>query len=81
MVNITNPSTTRLFLVDGPGGTGKTFLGFNCVRRTGDIALAIAFLLLNGSRTFHSKYKISLDVNNTSMCDIRPRSELAFLIR
>jgi hypothetical protein len=80
---------SKLFFVDGPGGTGKTFL-FNAlltaVRRQGGIALAVASsgtasLLLEGGRTAHSRFKIPLDVNETSSCGIKPRSPVAELLR
>ena len=55
-----------LFL-DAPGGTGKTFTAnamLHCVRGQGHVALAvastgIAALLLEGGRTFHSRFKPS----------------------
>ncbi|KAG2194274.1 hypothetical protein INT47_009684 [Mucor saturninus] len=79
----------RLFFVDGPGGTGKTFV-FNAllqkVRQTGKIALAvatsgIAALLLDGGRTAHSRFKIPIDVDTHSICSISANSQLAELIR
>jgi len=50
------------FFIDGPGGTGKTFLYnvlLSTVRSSGDIAVAvasseIAALLITGGRTAHS---------------------------
>jgi type II secretory ATPase GspE/PulE/Tfp pilus assembly ATPase PilB-like protein len=50
------------FFVNGPGGTGKTFLYntlLSTVRSSGDIAVAvassgIAALLMKGGRTAHS---------------------------
>ena len=80
---------SRVFYVDGPGGTGKTYV-FNAVldhvRRQGHIALAVAFsgtasLLLKGGRTAHSQFKIPLKVRSNSMCSITPRSERAQLIK
>lgn len=61
---ITNSTVSRVILVDGPGGTGKTFL-FNAlldyVRRKDKIALAVvstgaAALLLKGGKTSHSSF-------------------------
>jgi hypothetical protein len=80
---------SKVVFVDGPGGTGKTFL-FNAlldsVRRTGGIALAVAAsgtaaLLLKGGKTAHSAFKIPLEVDHSSLCSIRPISPLANLIR
>ncbi|KAG2212474.1 hypothetical protein INT45_013811, partial [Circinella minor] len=78
----------KLCFVDGPGGTGKTYL-FNAilehVRRAGHIALAVATsgtaaLLLDGGRTAHSTFKIPLEVHQTSMCNFAPGSAIARLI-
>ena len=56
----------RLFAIDAPGGTGKTFLLttlLDTVRKGGRIAVATAFtgiaaILLPGGRTLHSKLKV-----------------------
>ncbi|KAG2214033.1 hypothetical protein INT45_003163, partial [Circinella minor] len=78
----------KLCFVDGPGGTGKTYL-FNAIlehiRWAGHIALAVttsgtAALLLYGGRTAHSTYKIPLEVHQTSMCNFAPGSATARLI-
>ncbi len=53
---------THLFFVDGPGGTGKTFLynlilgRVRCERRIALVVASsgIAALLLDGGRTAHS---------------------------
>jgi len=78
-----------IFFIDGPGGTGKTFLEnmiLARVRSTGDIALAvaswgIAALLLSGGRTAHSRFKIPLKIHSDSYCSIKAQTELAELIR
>jgi PIF1-like helicase/Helitron helicase-like domain at N-terminus len=78
-----------LFFIDGPGGTGKTFvenLILARVRCTGRIALAvassgIASILLDGGRTSHSRFKIPLDILNDSVCDVKVQSTLAELFR
>ncbi len=80
----------RAFFVDGPGGTGKTFL-YNCllstVRAQGRVAVVVASsgittLLLDGSRTAHSRFKIPVQgLNNTSTCYINRDSELAALLQ
>ena len=59
-----------LFFIDGPGGTGKTFvenLMLARVRSRHHVALAvassgIASILLAGGRTSHSRFKIPLDI-------------------
>lgn len=66
----------RVFFVDGPGGTGKTFLYsllLAYVRAQGKVALSvassgIAALLMEGGRTAHSRFKIPVPANETSTC-------------
>lgn len=79
----------NVFFVDGPGGTGKTFLYralLATVRSAGHITLAtatsgVAASLLPGDRTSHSRFKISLDENEGQPCSISKQSTLAHLIR
>ena len=79
----------KIFFVDGPGGTGKTFL-YNTllaqVRSQSQIALGlassgIAALLLSGGRTVHSRLKVPIDINELSVCNISKQSALAQLIK
>jgi hypothetical protein len=78
-----------LFFIDGPGGTGKTFvenLMLAYVRSRGYVALAvassgIASILLDGGRTSHSRFKIPLDIQHDSIAAIKCQSQLAELIR
>ncbi|XP_057778295.1 uncharacterized protein LOC130998777 [Salvia miltiorrhiza] len=76
------------FFIDGPGGTGKTFLYkaiLATVRSTGDIALAVASsgvaasLLPNG-RTAHSRFKIPLNLDESMSCSISKNTAPAKLI-
>ncbi|KAG0574270.1 hypothetical protein KC19_VG249600 [Ceratodon purpureus] len=78
-----------VFFVNGPAGTGKTFL-YNIVianvRSRGKIVLCvassrIAALLLRGSRTAHSTFKIPFEVDEFSMCTINKNSEYADVFR
>lgn len=89
IANENENNLARVFFVDGPGGTGKTFL-FNAlldsVRRVGDVAIAVASsgtasLLLKGGRTAHSTFKIPIDIGPTSMCNMTPRSINAKFIK
>ena len=77
-----------LFL-DGPGGTGKTFL-YECLsanlRSRGKKVIAvassgIAATLLTGGRTAHSQFKIPIDINEASTCSINVRSALAIQLQ
>jgi hypothetical protein len=78
-----------VFFIDGPGGTGKTYVEnmiLARIRSTGDIALAvaasgIAALILDGGRTAHSRFKIPIAVHADSFCSIKAQSDLAQLIR
>ena len=79
----------RAFFIDGPGGTGKTFL-YNTllakIRSQGQIALAkassgIAALLLQGGRTVHSRMKVPISLNEQSVCNISKQTALAKLIQ
>ncbi|XP_061515602.1 uncharacterized protein LOC133393679 [Anopheles gambiae] len=84
-----NAGDQRLFFLDGPGGTGKSFLVEKIlahVRRCGEIALAtaasgIAALLLTGGKTVHSTFKLPLDLNNHSTCSITVQSKRAEMLR
>lgn len=80
----------RLFFLNGPGGTGKTFV-YNTVchkvRGEGWIVLCvassgIAALLLKGGRTAHSMFKIPIDgLTGESVCSIPKESQLAAMLR
>jgi hypothetical protein len=80
---------SMIFFVDGPGGTGKTFLYCTLLanlRKLGHIAIAtatsgIAATLLPGGRTAHSRFKIPLTPDASSTCSISIQSDLAELIR
>lgn len=87
--SIDSNTPQKLFFVDGPGGSGKTFL-YNTilskVRSTGKIAIAmastgIAALLLDDGNTAHSTLKIPLSCNETTMCGFKAQSNLAELLR
>ncbi|XP_062182104.1 ATP-dependent DNA helicase PIF1-like [Phragmites australis] len=76
------------FFVSGFGGTGKTFL-WNAVvsslRSQSKIVLTVASsgvaaLLLPGGRTTHSRFKIPLTIDSTTICDIKRGTMLAELI-
>lgn len=75
-------SKERCFFVDGPGGTGKTYLyetiyyycvveGFNCIITAWT---GIAASLLPTGRTVHSTFKLPLNLTETATCNIRNNS-------
>jgi hypothetical protein len=85
----TSESTCNSFVVDSPGGYGKTFL-FACIaahlRSQGNIVLIVASTglaaqNLEGGRTAHSRFKIPLDVQEDSTCHIKTQTALARLIQ
>ena len=81
--------TRRCFFIQGPAGTGKTFLYsvlchhyrakekiVLCVASSG-----IASLLLPGGQTSHSRLCIPLNLHKSSICNINKNSELGNLLR
>ncbi|XP_004305217.1 PREDICTED: ATP-dependent DNA helicase PIF1-like [Fragaria vesca subsp. vesca] len=80
---------SALFFVDGPGGTGKTYLYralLANLRRMNHIVLAttssgIAANIMPGGRTARSRFKIPLKVLPSSMCSIGKQSSRAQLVR
>ena len=78
-----------LFFLNAPGGYGKTFLieALLCsVRGMGKIALGVASSgiaaeLLEGGRTAHSRFKIPIPINESSVCNISLQSDVAKLIQ
>ncbi|KAL6140312.1 hypothetical protein ACLB2K_058612 [Fragaria x ananassa] len=89
IMSAVNGKESALFFVDGPGGTGKTYLYHALLanlRRMNHIVLAtassgIAANILPGGRTAHSRFKIPLKVLPSSMCSIGKQSSLAQLVR
>jgi hypothetical protein len=77
-----------VFFLGGCGGSGKTFVENTVlakVRSTGKIALAIASsgiaaTLLDGGRTAHSRFKIPIDIEARTVCNIRKGTHLADLM-
>ncbi|KAL7137613.1 hypothetical protein ABFS83_10G105100 [Erythranthe nasuta] len=78
-----------MFFIDGPGGTGKTFLYralLAHLRSTKKIAIAtatsgVAAAIMPGGRTAHSRFKIPTDANESSDCNISKQSGVANLLR
>jgi len=78
-----------VFFVDGPGGTGKTFLYralLAKVRSEGNIAIAtatsgVAASIMPGGRTAHSRFKIPLSCDDGASCSFTKQSGTAKLLR
>src|SRR5688500_16995933 len=79
----------RCFFLDGPGGSGKTYL-YNTIisklRGRGKKVLAVASTgiaanLLPGGRTYHSQFKTPLGLDETSVSFMTPASKDATAIK
>ncbi|XP_027122006.1 uncharacterized protein [Coffea arabica] len=81
-------SEGKAYFVDGPGGTGKTFLYRSLLatlRSQGYIAIAVATSgvaasILPGGRTAHSRFKIPLDCSRNRTCQLSKQSSTGKLI-
>ncbi|UYV81362.1 hypothetical protein LAZ67_20000935 [Cordylochernes scorpioides] len=79
----------RCFFIDGPGGTGKTYVYntlIHCVRAVGKIVIplastGIAATLLSGGQTVHSRFKLPIPLLENSVAAISANSSEAELIR
>lgn len=79
----------RYFFVDGPGGTGKTFLHntlISVLRGDGHSVIAVAWTgiaatLLKGGQTVHSVFKLPVPVTDGSVCKIKANSISGKLIK
>lgn len=89
IIGAIDTSQSSLFFIQGPGGTGKTFL-YKCIcsyyRSKNEVVLCvassgIAALLLPGGRTSHSRFKIPLQSTSTSICNISRNTPLAALLK
>jgi hypothetical protein len=83
IISNTETDCSKFVFIDGPGGTGKTYL-YQCiiheVRSEGGEVLPVASTriaanLLKSGRTYHSKFKIPLRLNETPVSGIKPRSK------
>ncbi len=83
-----NP-THQVFMVNSPGGFGKTFLFatiLSATRAKAKISLAVsptglAAENMEGGRTAHSRFRIPIPISTESMCDISAQSNLAKLLQ
>ena len=89
IVTAVDEGLSRQFVINAPGGYGKTFL-FECistyVRSKGLIALCcastgIAAWNMEGGRTAHSMFKIPINADQDSTSEIRAQSSEAAVIR
>lgn len=88
IVNSVINKESNFFFVSGHGGTGKTFLWNTIVsflRAKKEIVLTVASsgvasLLLPNGRTAHSRFRIPVDIDELSLCDIKRGTKLAELL-
>ncbi|CDF38180.1 ATP dependant DNA helicase PIF1 [Chondrus crispus] len=81
--------SSRLFFLDAPGGTGKTFVlsaiqDFLRSRPKQVIAVAtsaVAAVLLDGGRTAHSVFKIPIPVSAESTCNFSTNSDTGRILQ
>ncbi|CAL1408060.1 unnamed protein product [Linum trigynum] len=79
----------KSFFINGSGGTGKTFLWqVICMKLRSEnkvvlcvASSGIAALLMEGGRTAHSRFRIPVDLDAKSTCNIQQGSDLAELIQ
>lgn len=76
-------SDGQLFFIDAPGGSGKSFTAnciMNHVRLSKSLVLAcassgIAATVLKGGSTAHNKFQLPIDLNEDTVCDVRPGTD------
>ena len=81
--------TNKRYFVDGPGGTGKTFLYTIIIRTLKSIGRScicvawtgIASLLLPDGTTVHNRFKLPLCISKTTVLNIKGQSKEADEIR
>jgi len=88
IVNSVINKEPNFFFISGHGGTGKTFLWNTIVsylRAKRKIVLTVATsgvasLLLPNGRTAHSRFRIPIDIDELSICDIKRGTKIAELL-
>ncbi|XP_052142068.1 uncharacterized protein LOC127761779 [Oryza glaberrima] len=84
-----NSAQGGVFFIDGPGGTGKTFLYralLATVRGHGNLAVAtatsgVAASIMPGGRTAHSRFKIPIGIDDGAYCSFTKQSGTAKLLQ
>jgi ATP-dependent DNA helicase PIF1 len=79
----------QLFFIDGPAGTGKTFLYNTLIARLAvegkrvraSASSGIAALLIRNARTAHSTFNIPINLDSTSTCNFELQSARADRVR
>ena len=84
-----NNEESKIFFIDGPGGTGKTFVYNYLIRevigRNLHVATCawtgIAATLLYHGKTLHSLFKLPVPVLDGATCNVKPNSSHAEFLR
>ncbi|XP_066910717.1 ATP-dependent DNA helicase PIF2-like [Clytia hemisphaerica] len=82
-------NSAKLFLIDGPGGCGKTYTYNYIIKeaRAQSFTVStsswtgIAATLFGGGKTCHSLFKLPVPVNDGSTCSVKPNSTHAEFLR
>ncbi|KAL6661674.1 hypothetical protein ACP70R_001058 [Stipagrostis hirtigluma subsp. patula] len=89
VMSAVDTSKGGLFFLDGPGGTGKTYLYralLATIRSQNKIAVAtatsgVAASIMPGGRTAHSRFKIPLTLEDGAFCSFTKQSGTAKLLQ
>ncbi|KAL2937305.1 ATP-dependent DNA helicase pif1, partial [Bienertia sinuspersici] len=89
VMNVITTRTGGAFFIDGPGGTGKTYLYralLAIVKGRGEIAIptatsGIAATLLHQGRTSHSTFQLPLKPDSSSSCTFTKGSKTGILVK
>jgi hypothetical protein len=84
-----NEVLSKCFFIDGPGGTGKTFLYNNLmhiIRADGGVIIPVASTgiaadLLKGVKTVHSQFQLPLNLNENSVSSIKETDPKANILK
>ena len=89
IISTIDNDSDQLFFVDGPGGTGKTFIEnilLTHIRSQGHVTLIVAssgiiVILLDDDRISHSRSRIPIDIISESIYSISAQNDIIKLIR
>jgi ATP-dependent DNA helicase PIF1 len=89
ILSVVDTNIGGVFFVDGPGGTGNTYLYkalLAAVRSQEKIAVAIAksgvaASIMPGGRTAHSRFKIPLTIDDGAECSFTKQSGISKLLQ
>ena len=79
---VDNDDENKLVHIHGPGGSGKNYLhnvSINVLQKQGVKVLPVAWtdiaaILLKGEQKVHSAFRLPLNMNENTICDIKTNS-------